>query len=193
MTYGASLRGTLFPGKSCYPMSPIKKPDGMMQNEKDENLLDEYDQLNLIFNLLGTPEEKDLDFLTRQDRKKYVRNFGKIKKVDFSAIFPEATNEAIDLLSKMLAFNPKERLDVEDCLQHPFFEKLGFIEKLPRDIEPVYIDYDHDHLHLSSYDIRALILREVNKFNKIKDFDETFGFIINEILTIAKTGSVDYV
>lgn len=35
-----------------------------------------------------------------------------------------ASDEALDLLSKMLEFNPDKRISVEDALRHPFMKNL---------------------------------------------------------------------
>jgi mitogen-activated protein kinase 15 len=35
-------------------------------------------------------------------------------------MFPGAPQDALDLLRKMLKFNPNHRITLEECLQHPF-------------------------------------------------------------------------
>jgi len=35
-------------------------------------------------------------------------------------MFPTASEEALDLLKKLLQFNPNKRLTVEQALQHPY-------------------------------------------------------------------------
>lgn len=54
-------RECLFPGKHCFPLSPKRKQeldeDGIPESGKD-------DQLQLIFELIGTPKREDLSFVT---------------------------------------------------------------------------------------------------------------------------------
>ena len=38
-------------------------------------------------------------------------------------MYPEADPKALDLLDKMLTFNPHKRIVVEDCLAHPYLEQ----------------------------------------------------------------------
>ena len=40
------------------------------------------------------------------------------------SLFPKANPLSLDLLSKMLTFNPDKRYTVEDCLNHAYFETL---------------------------------------------------------------------
>jgi serine/threonine protein kinase len=44
----------------------------------------------------------------------------KKKARDFESIFSEASKPAVDLLKKMLVFNPDKRISVGDALKHPF-------------------------------------------------------------------------
>jgi len=55
--------------------------------------------------------------------------FPKKERVDLSTVYPGAGEEAINLLHKILVFNPYFRLTIEECLSHPFFKKLRKPEK----------------------------------------------------------------
>jgi len=39
-------------------------------------------------------------------------------------LYPKANPLALDLVSKMLTFNPDRRYTVEECLAHAYFESL---------------------------------------------------------------------
>ena len=39
-------------------------------------------------------------------------------------MFPDASAQAIDLLERMLQFNPTKRITVEDALAHPYLAQL---------------------------------------------------------------------
>jgi len=182
LTHGANLHGPLFPGKSCYPMSPLRR----QVHNKDESLhykeitiLDEFDQLNMIINILGSPSEKDMEFIKDENTKNYVWNFGDIKPVSFKDVFPEATEEAIDLLLNMIRFNPKERFDIEQCLSHSLFSTC---QNFMRPCEAfIYLDYEKENFYLSTNDLKALLLREVNYFNPVDNFQQMFGYLISEL------------
>jgi serine/threonine protein kinase len=46
------------------------------------------------------------------------------QKVPFAQKFPEADPLAIDLLEKMLQFDPRKRIDVHEALKHPWLAQL---------------------------------------------------------------------
>lgn len=47
-----------------------------------------------------------------------------MQRVSFRAMFPDASALAIDLLERMLQFNPTKRITVEDALAHPYLAQL---------------------------------------------------------------------
>lgn len=44
------------------------------------------------------------------------------KKIPFRAYVPKSNELALDLLEKLLAFNPAMHITVEDALRHPYLE-----------------------------------------------------------------------
>lgn len=79
--------------------------------------------------MIGTPSEEDKSFVTDQKAVEYLNAFPKSERVNLSTVYPGAGEEAIDLLHKILVFNPYFRLSVEECLDHPFFKKCRKLEK----------------------------------------------------------------
>jgi len=88
-------------------------------------------QLNLIFGALGTPTDEDLDWVTNEKALAYIKSLEHKPKIPFSQIYPDASEEALDLLEKMLTFNPHKRITIADALGHPYFAQLHCEEDEP--------------------------------------------------------------
>ena len=114
-------RTPLFPGCSCFPLSPSKNP-----TEKILGLpTSPQDQLRIILDVYGKPSTTDLSFLNDQRAEDYVIEISKSKsKIDFSKRFPASGKVAIDLLTKLLAFNPYYRITAKEALHHPYFDEV---------------------------------------------------------------------
>eukprot|EP00435_Cladocopium_sp_Y103_P037620 s147_g10.t1 len=111
-------RGPLFPGSSCFPLSP----DHKHKTDYRYHTRGKHDQLNMIFNLLGTPTEADINLLEREDARRYIRCFAAREGDGIKSKFPQVEDDCVDILDKMLRFNPSQRISVAKALEHPLFE-----------------------------------------------------------------------
>lgn len=84
-----------------------------------ENYLD---QIQRIISILGTPNIEDISYIGNEQALTFIKSLPKRSKQNLKNLFPEADEIGLDLLNKMLIFNPNNRLTVEECLAHPFFE-----------------------------------------------------------------------
>lgn len=64
-------RQPLFPGKSCFPLSPAKNPTEQRSGFPFSN----QDQLAIIFQVIGTPSEADKSFVTDMKALEYLETF----------------------------------------------------------------------------------------------------------------------
>ncbi|GAA6025425.1 hypothetical protein JCM8202_005293 [Rhodotorula sphaerocarpa] len=78
----------------------------------------DMDQLNVIFQALGTPTEQEWPGFTKLTSG---ATFERKPKNDLSLLFTAAGPEAIDLLQRMLAYDPHRRITARESLSHPFF------------------------------------------------------------------------
>ncbi|KAG2197659.1 hypothetical protein INT47_002366 [Mucor saturninus] len=79
------------------------------------------DQLVEIIKILGTPSKAEIAAMNTS----YVEHkFPQIKPHPLPTIFKNASPEAVDLLSRMLKYDPKERITAIEALSHPFFNDM---------------------------------------------------------------------
>jgi serine/threonine protein kinase len=126
-------------------------------------------QLNLIFDVIGSPGSSELDCVKTEQARRYVRSMGFKRRVDFAKKFPNAEPEAISLLSQLLVFVPAKRLTVEQAMAHPFFNKLRSaltpaqraVSTSPSKSGFDFGDFEFEAEKLSTPQIRKLIMQEV--------------------------------
>ncbi|KAG9509395.1 Serine/threonine-protein kinase NLK [Fragariocoptes setiger] len=81
-------------------------------------------QLDLIVDLLGTPNNEDMKYAC-QGAKNHIRRSA-FKQPAMAALYvlsPQVTHEAVHLLCQMLVFNPDKRIDAVTALNHPYLEE----------------------------------------------------------------------
>ncbi len=82
------------------------------------------DQLAVIFEVLGTPEESDIAFVTDSKATAYLKSFTTTPRQDLAKKYPGASADSINLLNQMLQINPFFRITVDAALEHPCFQKI---------------------------------------------------------------------
>lgn len=86
---------------------------------------DYLQQLHLVTDVIGTPSESDIASIKSEKAKEYVIKFLMNKpRKSMEELFPYASDLFRDLLGRMLVFNPKNRITVEEALQHPYLSSL---------------------------------------------------------------------
>ena len=51
-------------------------------------------------------------------------SFPERMKISFDQLYPASCPEAIDFINKCLKFNPKDRIRLDEALEHPYFAKV---------------------------------------------------------------------
>jgi mitogen-activated protein kinase 1/3 len=100
------------------------------------------------------------DYLTIRSRRarEYLKGLPVRRKVPFRSMFPNANPLALDLLDKLLTFNPMKRITVEEALRHPYLEPYHDPEDEP-DAPPIddsFFDFDKHKDQLSTSDLKSM-------------------------------------
>jgi len=154
-------RSPLFPGTSCFPLSPDRsnniKRGGFPHSAQD--------QLSIIFSILGTPSEEDFDFVTDAKAIEYLKSFPPKKRVDFLDLYPAATPEGLELLKKCLQFNPRKRITIDEAINHPFLSKVRDKTKEIVSGGPIILDFEKEG-DMTVDRLRELFIEEIKNYRR---------------------------
>jgi serine/threonine protein kinase len=134
-------------------------------------------QLYTIVNVLGSPSEEDIAFISHESAKKVIREMGNRPKMPLRKHFPECTPSALDLLERMLVFNPEKRITVDEALNHPYLAQLHNQCDEPISSEAFNFDFEREALDrgedIPKEELQALIYREMLHFRPATQEMET--------------------
>uniref|UniRef100_A0A182NEJ7 Stress-activated protein kinase JNK n=1 Tax=Anopheles dirus TaxID=7168 RepID=A0A182NEJ7_9DIPT len=144
---------------------------------------DHVDQWMRIVQTLGTPRA---EFVARTTpgTQLYIGNQPVVQGRPFEEIFPDAVFETMpatgaqltngmarDFLRRMLAFDPTERISVDEALQHPYIHLWYYEEDFNW---PAPKPYDHtiDAQNLTVDQWKALLFEEIRDIQRTMSLDE---------------------
>jgi len=106
-------RGPLFPGLL-----------GFMPMHGPARNLGGCGQLEMIFDIIGTPLEADIAELDQPRAQDLVRSLEHRHGEGLQRKFPRSGSTAVGLLEKMLRFSPRNRIAASEALDHPMFAEV---------------------------------------------------------------------
>ena len=127
---------------------------------------DSQAQIKLIMDFLGSPSEEDMSQIKQPKARSFLSSLPKRDPSNAKVVFPDVKNDkALDLLRKLLVFNPAKRLTTEEALKHPYLEALHCPEDEPvgKPIPPHLMEWEDHFLTLDEY--RKLMVNEIKHAN----------------------------
>ncbi|NWX43320.1 MK15 kinase, partial [Steatornis caripensis] len=94
-------------------------------------------QIEQILRVIPAPSPEDILAMQSDYRASVINRMSSRQRVTFEEILPSSTPlPALDLLKKLLVFNPDKRLTAEEALQHPYVKRFHCPAREPS------LDYD---------------------------------------------------
>ncbi|KAG6830089.1 MAPK protein hog1 [Tricholoma furcatifolium] len=81
---------------------------------------DHVNQFSIITELLGTPPDDVIETICSENTLRFVQSLPKRERVPFSQKLRTDDPDALDLLEKMLVFDPRKRIDATQSLAHEY-------------------------------------------------------------------------
>jgi mitogen-activated protein kinase 1/3 len=115
-------------------------------------------QLKLIISVLGSQNDTDLEFIDNPKARRYIKTLPYTRGTHLSHLYPHADPLALDLLQRMLVFDPSKRITVTEALLHPYISGLYDPRRDPPAQVPINLDIDEN---LGEHMIREMIWDEM--------------------------------
>lgn len=109
------LRQALFPGSSCFPLSPAIR--GVPS-------IDRGDQLNIIVSNIGKPTQAQVEAFTSKAARLHLQRFmGDHNKqhLTLEQRYPQTSQEGINILRELLNWSPTHRIKASAAMAHDYF------------------------------------------------------------------------
>lgn len=117
----------------------------------------------MITSVIGSPNEDELSFLENPKALKFIRQLPQVPKKDLATLFPDANPLAIDLLKRMLQFDPRRRCTVEQALAHPYLASLHDPQDEPICPRPYLFDIESGS---TPETVKDMVFREMMDFHR---------------------------
>ena len=153
-------RSPLFPGNSCFPLSPNDNTKTRKAGFPSSN----NDQINIIFDIIGTPTEEDLQLVTDEKAMQYIKSFKSKERCSLALIYPHTHTSLIDLMEKMIIFNSTKWITCEKAIRDPFFDNCRVPSKEKKAELPAYFEFE-DIQNISIPELRKFFIQEIHKYH----------------------------
>jgi len=117
-------------------------------------------QLDMIIDLLGSPDSQELMKIPNEKCRKFIKSLPVHATKSFPEVFKSMPEPAVDILRKMLRWDPLSRLSVEEAIAHPYLDKLHCPEDEPTREPLDTTDFEFERRKITLPALREEIFRE---------------------------------
>ncbi|CAF2077010.1 unnamed protein product [Rotaria magnacalcarata] len=123
------------------------------------------EQINLILNVVGSPDETDLVSIVNERARNYVSLLPNRKRTPWKQLYPNASDLSLNMLDYLLTFNPNRRVSVEDALKHPYLAQ--YYDPLDEPVAPHLFTFDMELDDLPLLQLKQLIFEETEIIHEL--------------------------
>ena len=161
----------------------------------------EKDQIHKIHNILGTPPREILERFQRYTRKLNY-SFSHVAGTGLAQLLSRSTPGCLEIICRMLAYNPDERITAKQALNSPYFKDqrsqdqrltihkeiggMGNTTEDHSDVSKKALKEDHPHKKKLQQGLRRINDRGSDGSNSINDYDEPPNNVL-QIFTLVTT------
>ena len=108
-----------------------------------------------------------MGFVTDPNAILYLRSLSQKKKnkINFKTKFPGSSDDSLDLLQKMLIFDPHKRITVNECLEHSFFKSIREPNKEEEASFNLEFEFENDN-NLTVEKLRNLFITVIKSYKQ---------------------------
>merc|ERR1719361_954670 len=132
-----------------------RKPLGKGRNSRD--------QLQLIFNIMGTPTDRS--WITTSSQREWVKNIQPTPAKDLEYVMPGSSTMAQDFVRFMLVMDPHRRPNITEVINHPFLASRKK-DKHYKSCPPFNISFEFEKKIRTTFGVRHMMYEELVAFSK---------------------------
>lgn len=122
-------------------------------------------QIDRVLEVIGRPSQEDIDSIDCPLAQTMLESLPPTKAKKFRDVFPNASDDALDLLRQMLQFNPSRRPTAEQALKHPYVAQFHNPDDEQNCLRKINIPID-DNQKFSIREYRNKLYADIHKRKK---------------------------
>ncbi|KAJ2082166.1 MAPK protein hog1 [Coemansia sp. RSA 988] len=136
---------------------------------------DHVDQFSIITELLGTPPDDVIQTIGSENTLRFVQMLPHREPVPFRVRFPHIDSLAVDLLEKMLVFDPRKRITAAEALAHPYLET--YHDEADEPVAANKFDWSFNDADLPVEEWKVMMYNEILDFLNVSEGPTTISHI----------------
>jgi len=148
---------------------------------------DHVNQFSIITELLGTPPDDVIETICSENTLRFVQSLPKRERVPFSQKLRTTDPDALDLLEKMLVFDPRKRINATECLEHEYV--APYHDPTDEPVAAEKFDWSFNDADLPVDTWKVMMYSEILNFHQVGDSATSTGGIPEGALAGPETQS----